>query len=67
MLISKWTELSIDTQMQTALLTDQGVIKDANNLDVEFVDAQDISEKTQIDNSVAADPKNLFGNETTSK
>lgn len=67
MLISKWTELSIDTQMQTALLTDQGVIKDAANLDVEFVDAQDISEKTQIDNSVAADPKNLFPNETTSK
>ena len=38
-----------------------------HNLDVEFVDAQDISDQKQIDDSVAADPKNLFGNETTSK
>ena len=63
MLISKWTELSIDTQMQTALLTDQGVIKDANNLDVDFVDAEDVSHQQGIDSSSSARTK-LFEDES---
>lgn len=61
-LISKWTELSIDTQMQVALTTDQSVINNANanDLQVEYVDSQDLSEQKSIDNSVAADPQTLF-------
>ena len=61
-LISKWTELSIDTQMQVALTTDQSVVNNANtnDLQVEYVDAQDLSEQKSIDNSVAADPQTLF-------
>lgn len=39
LLLSKYGILSVD--MQTAIITDQSVIKDADTLDVEYVDAND--------------------------
>lgn len=65
MLISKWTELSVDTKMQAALISDQAVINNAENLDVNYVDAEDLSKQQAISEASKArvSPENLFGNE----
>ena len=64
-LISKWTELSIEPQMQTAVIADQSVINDADNLNVEYVDAVDVSDQKAVTEDTKADVSQLFNNETT--
>lgn len=66
MLISKWTELSIDTKMQTAIISDQAVINNADNLDVSYVDAEDVTNQKQIDSAVKPNDSKLF-DETPNK
>lgn len=66
MLISKWSELSIDTNMQRALTTDQSIITNVENMDVDYVDAQDVSDSTQQDQN-KVDPKTLFEGESTTR
>lgn len=39
LLISKFGPLSVDTQMQKAIVADQAIIKDAETMDVEYTDA----------------------------
>ena len=62
-LISKWTELSIETQMQTALITDQSAINNPETLDVDYVDAAEL--ETAIDEASGArvSAETLFENE----
>ena len=63
-LISKWTELSIEPQMQTAVIADQSVINDADSLNVEYVDAVDVSDQKAVPEDTKADVSKLFNEPT---
>lgn len=51
LLLSKFAPLSVDSQMQKAIIADQAVIKDAETMDVEYADATstDVTEEKSED------------------
>lgn len=44
LLLSKYGILSVDMQLQQAIIADQGVIKDADTLDIDYVDGEEKDE-----------------------